>query len=63
VGKIGIDGRAMTRIPGTTDKYREIGPVEKENNERIANAIARAWGFREEEQAFRAEDERRLMGE
>jgi hypothetical protein len=45
VGKIGIDGRAMTRIPGTTDKYREIGPVEKENNERIANAIARACGL------------------
>jgi len=58
-----IDGRAVTRIPGTTDQYREISPVEKDNNERLANAIARAWGFWAEEQEFRAEEERLLMGE
>jgi Peptidase family M48 len=58
-----INGRAHTRIPGTTDQYREISTAEKERNERLANAIARAWGFWTEEQAFRAEEERLLMGE
>jgi peptidase M48-like protein len=57
-GAIVVDGRAMTRIPGTTDQYREIDAVEKDHNERLANAIARAWGFWSEEQAFRAEKER-----
>jgi hypothetical protein len=58
-----IDGRPVTLIPGTTDQYREISPVEKDHNERLANAIARAWGFWEEERAFRAEEVRLLMGE
>jgi hypothetical protein len=58
-----IDGRPVTRIPGTTDQYREISPAEKHKNEGLANAIARAWGFWEEEEAFRAEEERLLMGE
>jgi hypothetical protein len=53
-----IGARPMTRLPGTVDEYREITDTEQRENERIANAIARAWGFWSEEAAFRDEEKR-----
>jgi hypothetical protein len=47
-----VDGRRMTRAWGTEDSYREIGDAEAEFNERMADSIARAWGFWQEEAAF-----------
>lgn len=60
---VDIDGRPMTRIPGMTDEYREISPIETYHNERVANAIARAWGFWGDEAIFQDEDERLPSGE
>jgi Zn-dependent peptidase ImmA (M78 family) len=61
-GAFVIDGRRMTPVLGT-DQYREITDIEEDYNEQLANAVARAWGFWSEEQTFRAEEERHLLGE
>jgi hypothetical protein len=47
--------RGLTRVRGTSDEYREISPTEVQSNERVADAIGRAWGFWHEEECFERE--------
>jgi hypothetical protein len=54
-GSLVFGGRPYTRMSGTTDQYREVTPEEKQGGEKIADAIARAWGFWLEEEAFASE--------
>jgi hypothetical protein len=54
-GSVGISGKAYTRVSISKDEYREITPEEKEAGEKVADAIARAWGFWFEEEAFEEE--------
>jgi hypothetical protein len=52
-GIVSADGRRVARLWGTVDTYREVGDLEIEVNEGTADAIARDWGFHQEEAAFR----------
>jgi hypothetical protein len=54
-GELVLGGRPFTRIVDSDDQYREITPAEKDAGEKIADAIARAWGFWIEEEAFEEE--------
>jgi hypothetical protein len=56
-GCIVSGGRPGTRVSGTADEYREITPEETQAGEKVADAIARAWGFWLEEEAFEAESQ------
>ena len=51
-GLVSVDGRRITGLRGTVDTHREIGDLEVEVNEGTADAIARDWGFWQEEAAF-----------
>jgi len=52
-GSLVMGGRPMTRVRGLEEEsYREVTAAEQMFNERMADAIARAWGFWREEEAF-----------
>ncbi len=57
-GTVVVGGVAYTRMAGTDDDYRPVTPEDRAGGEKIADAIARAWGFWAEEEAFAWEDER-----
>jgi hypothetical protein len=57
-GSMAIGGKPYTRVSGTTDQYRERTTEEISGGEKIADAVARAWGFWIEEEAFEAEASR-----
>jgi hypothetical protein len=50
-----VDGRLQTRVYGT-DEWRDLSEEEAHFNEKMANAIARAWAFWDEEDAFIREE-------
>jgi len=52
-GVVSADGRPVARLRSTVDTYREIGDLEVAVNEGTADAIARDWGFWQEEAAFK----------
>jgi hypothetical protein len=53
-GVVTAEGQRITRLWSTVHSYRELGDLEAEVNERTADAIARDWGFWQEEAAFKA---------
>ncbi len=55
-GSIVLQGRPYTRsVSGGAEMYREVTNEERAVGEKLADAIARAWGFWLEEEAFEAE--------
>jgi hypothetical protein len=52
-GVVTADGQRITRLWSTVHSYRELGDLEAEVNEGTADAIARDWGFHQEEAAFK----------
>ncbi|MDO8475043.1 MAG: hypothetical protein Q7W02_02410 [Candidatus Rokubacteria bacterium] len=54
-GSMALGGKPYTRVSGTNDHYREKTPEEISGGEKVADAIARAWGFWLEEETFEAE--------
>jgi hypothetical protein len=54
-GSLVISGTAYTRVSSSEDQLREITPEEREAREKVADVIARAWGFSFEEEAFEEE--------
>ena len=57
------EGRPLTRAWGMDDTFREISAAETEVDERIADAIARAWDFWKEEDAFNEIGETSILGD
>jgi hypothetical protein len=56
-GSLGMGGLGYTRT--SENVYRAITEDERERHEFVADAIARAWGFWEEEQVWVNEVEKR----
>jgi hypothetical protein len=54
-GSLASGGKPNTRVSTVRDFYREVTPDERAAREKVADVIARAWGFWLEEEAFEKE--------